>query len=173
MALSAEELDELAFCTFLTPGEILHVLKRFVALVPGGGGDRFSRVPHTTIENIPEFRQNPFASRICAVFSGPNTNSLTFEDFLDCISVFSDGATHAIKAEYAFRIFDFNGDGRLDIDDLSTALQRMCELPADKATEAAHQILVENSGRPLNRSDFIHVASSAPNFAATFCIRLQ
>lgn len=40
------------------------------------------------------------------VFStSPTRDSLSFEDFLDLLSVFSDTATPDIKSHYAFRIF--------------------------------------------------------------------
>lgn len=53
----------------------------------------------------PELRVNPFGDRICKVFSSSNDGDLTFEDFLDMMSVFSDAAPRAVKAELAFRIF--------------------------------------------------------------------
>lgn len=43
------------------------------------------------------------------VFStSPTRDSLSFEDFLDLLSVFSDTATPDIKSHYAFRIFGKN-----------------------------------------------------------------
>lgn len=52
-------------------------------------------------------QSNPFRQRICRVFStsGLNDGSLSFEDFLDLLSAFSDSATMEIKSHYAFRIF--------------------------------------------------------------------
>lgn len=52
-------------------------------------------------------QSNPFKERICQVFSTSEQKdgSLTFEDFLDLLSAFSDSATLEIKSHYAFRIF--------------------------------------------------------------------
>lgn len=52
-------------------------------------------------------QSNPFRQRICYVFSTSEQKdgSLTFEDFLDLLSAFSDSATLEIKSHYAFRIF--------------------------------------------------------------------
>lgn len=36
---------------------------------------------------------------------------MSFEDFLDMLSVFSDSATSDIKSHYAFRIFGETGGG--------------------------------------------------------------
>lgn len=53
----------------------------------------------------PELKVNPFKDRICKVFSSSNDGDCTFEDFLDMMSVFSEMAPKAVKAEHAFRIF--------------------------------------------------------------------
>ena len=39
------------------------------------------------------------------VFSEDGTGDMSFEDFLDMMSVFSEGATRDVKASYAFRIY--------------------------------------------------------------------
>jgi calcium and integrin-binding protein 1 len=51
---------------------------------------------------------NPFNDRIVKVFSSSDTGDMTFEDFLDMMSVFSDGAPKNVKVEYAFRISEIN-----------------------------------------------------------------
>ena len=48
---------------------------------------------------------NPFRDRICAVFSSCQDGMLSFEDFLDMMSVFSDNCPKNLKVEYAFRIY--------------------------------------------------------------------
>lgn len=57
------------------------------------------------ILQYPELRVNPFGDRICKVFSSSNNGEISFEDFLDMMSVFSDAAPKSVKAEHAFRIF--------------------------------------------------------------------
>jgi len=57
------------------------------------------------ILQFPELRVNPFGDRICRIFSSSHDGDCTFEDFLDMMSVFSDEAPKAVKAEHAFRIF--------------------------------------------------------------------
>lgn len=57
--------------------------------------------------NLVIFKVNPFKERIVKVFSSSTSgdDSMTFEDFLDMMSVFSDNAPLSIKIEYAFRIY--------------------------------------------------------------------
>ena len=51
------------------------------------------------------FQVNPFRDRLCEVFSSSEDGDLTFEDFLDMMSVFSDNAPKPVKIEYAFKIY--------------------------------------------------------------------
>ena len=55
---------------------------------------------------------------MCKVFSSDGTGDMTFEDFLDMMSVFSDNAPKNVKVEYAFRIYDFDNDDMLSNSDL-------------------------------------------------------
>ena len=50
-------------------------------------------------------QENPFRDRIVKVFSSSHDGQMTFEDFLDMMSVFSDNAPKSVKVEYAFRIY--------------------------------------------------------------------
>ncbi|NWI97997.1 CIB1 protein, partial [Pitta sordida] len=96
--------------------------KRFSELLPKEERENACslRVPKSLILTLPELRANPFQHRICHVFSTSEAgdDSMSFEDFLDMLSVFSDSATSDIKSHYAFRIFDFDEDGLLDRKDL-------------------------------------------------------
>lgn len=99
------------------------------------------------ILQYPELRVNPFGDRICKVFSS-NNGEISFEDFLDMMSVFSDAAPKSVKAEHAFRIFgwffgitwkgcliyelwtilfflDFDGDDMIGKNDLKQVIQRL------------------------------------------------
>ena len=59
------------------------------------------------LKNISDqiLQENPFRDRIVKVFSSSNDGQMTFEDFLDMMSVFSDNAPKSVKVEYAFRIY--------------------------------------------------------------------
>lgn len=59
----------------------------------------------TKILQFSELSVNPFGERICKIFSSSQDGDCTFEDFLDMMSVFSEMAPKAVKAEHAFRIF--------------------------------------------------------------------
>lgn len=63
------------------------------------------RLPRESVEKLPELRENPFRQRICETFSRDSEGNLTFEDFLDLLSVFSEQAPRDIKVFYAFKIY--------------------------------------------------------------------
>ena len=50
-------------------------------------------------------KENPFRKRICEVFSEDGLGHLTFDDFLDMFSVFSEAAPRDVKSVYAFKIY--------------------------------------------------------------------
>lgn len=63
------------------------------------------QVPVEDVLKLPELRENPFRKRICEVFSHDGKGNLTFEDFLDLLSVFCEHAPRDIKVVYAFKIY--------------------------------------------------------------------
>uniref|UniRef100_A0A673TQ49 Calcium and integrin-binding protein 1 n=1 Tax=Suricata suricatta TaxID=37032 RepID=A0A673TQ49_SURSU len=140
------------------------------------------RVSLEQILSLPELKANPFKERICKVFStSPARDSLSFEDFLDLLSVFSDTATPDIKSHYAFRIFDFDDDGTLNREDLSQLVNCLTgqgedtRLSASEMKQLIDNILEESDidrDGTINLSEFQHVISRSPDFASSFKIVL-
>ncbi|KAI5634017.1 EF-hand domain pair domain-containing protein [Phthorimaea operculella] len=126
-------------------------------------------VPVEEIEKLPELKENPFKRRICQVFSHDGSGDLTFEDFLDMMSVFSEAAPRDIKAWYAFRIYDLDDDMYIGREDLleATRLLTRGELQASERDEIVCSVLdeadVDGDGR-LSFMDFEHVVVRAPDF---------
>ena len=93
-------------------------------------------------------------------------------------AVFSEHATRDVKASYAFRIYDFDGDGYLGHDDLEQTVRCLVgqdNLNDTQVQETVHQILLESDLDEDNQLSFIefeHVVSRAPDFANTFRIRI-
>jgi len=50
------------------------------------------------------WQENPFADRICVVFSS-KPNTMSFNEFLSMLSIFSTSASRDIKSMYAFKIY--------------------------------------------------------------------
>ncbi|KAM5292901.1 calcium and integrin-binding protein 1 isoform 1-T1 [Ctenodactylus gundi] len=192
--LPKELLAEYQDLTFLTKQEILLAHRRFCELLPEGNrsveASLEERVSFEQILSLPELKANPFKERICKVFStAPTRDSLSFEDFLDLLSVFSDTATPDIKSHYAFRIFaascvcslDFDDDGTLDREDLSRLVNCLTgegedtRLSASEMKQLIDNILEESDidrDGTINLSEFQHVISRSPDFVSSFKIVL-
>ncbi|XP_069481315.1 calcium and integrin-binding protein 1 [Ambystoma mexicanum] len=184
--LSKELLSEYQELTFLTKQEILLAYKRFAELLPKDQrhADVLSvRLPQDKILTLPELKANPFGDRICQVFSTSEDHdgSMSFEDFLDMLSAFSDSAIPDIKSHYAFQIFDFDGDGTLDKRDLEKLVNRLTGDANDtKLTESEMIQLIQNileesdidKDGTINLSEFQHVISRSPDFVSSFKIVL-
>ncbi|CAI4227686.1 unnamed protein product [Auanema sp. JU1783] len=179
-----EQLDEYQDCTFFTRKDIIRLYKRFYALNPqkvptNMQGNRPSIVSLTfeEIEKMPELRENPFRRRICEVFSEDGRGNLTFDDFLDMFSVFSEMAPLQLKLKYAFRIYDFDGDDHLGHDDLSKMIR---SLTRDELTDEEVEFIIEriieeadlDGDDRINYAEFEHVVSRSPDFIRTFHIRI-
>ncbi|RCN44582.1 EF hand [Ancylostoma caninum] len=171
-------------CTFFTKKDIIRLYKRYYALNPqkvptNMQGTRPAIVTLTfeEIEKMPELRENPFRRRICEVFSEDGRGNLTFDDFLDMFSVFSEMAPLQLKLKYAFRIYDFDGDDHLGHDDLSKMIRSLTrdELSDEEVEFIIERIIEEadlDGDDRINYAEFEHVVSRSPDFIRTFHIRI-
>lgn len=184
-AIPKDQLSEYQELTFLTKHEILHAYQKFVDLLPEGQKNDalMARATKEKILSLPELKANPFRNRICHVFSSSvnQNDSMSFEDFLDMLSAFSDSATAEIKSHYAFRIFDFDNDGTLNKEDLRELVNCLTGEDEDtKLSDAEMDQLIKNileesdidKDGTVNLSEFQHVISRSPDFVSSFKIVL-
>lgn len=98
------------------------------------------------------FKENPFKRRICEVFSRDGKGNLTFDDFIDLMSAFSEQASRDIKVFYAFKIYDFDGDDYIGSSDLEVTLRMLTG--SELSSEEIAQI-IENVSSSLCLSIYI------------------
>lgn len=96
----------------MTQTNIFRVHKHFRDLRPDLVPKQMTQGQASTVRLSPddiavleELRENPFKKRICEAFSRDGKGNLTFEDFLDLLSVFSEHCPRDIKVFYAFKIY--------------------------------------------------------------------
>ncbi|CAH1153731.1 unnamed protein product [Phaedon cochleariae] len=182
-----QQFENYQDCTFFTRKEILRVFKRFREVRPDLVPKQMKknqavsvRIPlEDSIEKLPELHENPFKKRICEVFSRDGKGNLSFEDFLDLLSVFSEQAPRDIKVFYAFRIYDFDGDQHIGQEDLDQAVLLLTKHTQELTPEDRQQIVekvieegdVDGDGK-LSYMEFEHVILRAPEFLSTFHIRI-
>ncbi|XP_014775000.1 calcium and integrin-binding family member 2 [Octopus bimaculoides] len=184
VTFSEEQLNAYQDCTFFNRKDILRVFGRFKELSPDTVPMKMTtkdatslKIPLELLEKLPEFKENPFRQRIFQVFSADNSGNLTFDEFLDLFSIFSDSAPRELKASYAFKIYDFDNDKSLGKTDLDKTLE--C-LTRNELTEKEREIIVnkvleegdfDHKGK-LSYVEFEYIISRDPEFLNTFHIRI-
>ncbi|KAL7750515.1 Calcium and integrin-binding member 3 [Sorochytrium milnesiophthora] len=175
---SQEEFEWYEENTFFTRKEIVRLFRYFQRLTNGED----SLTAEDFAEKVPELCLNPFRARIAHVFSDEQ-GVLHFEDFLDCMSVFSEDATRDVKSFYAFQIYDYDGDDYLGEEDIFKMLR---EIVDDSLSQEEIRTLVEkvmdecdiDGDHRLSFIEFEHVVARCPDFIkfrahiSTFRIRL-
>lgn len=174
------ELQEYADLTYFSKKEILQMYKRFRLIDPSiRTTDRYVSIRFEKVCQIPELKVNPFCDRICKVFASSDDGTFVFEDFLDMMSAFSDLAPKSVKAEWAFKIYDFNEDDCIDYEDLAKVVNRLTG-DSGVLTKTEMDQLVENvmreadmdDDKKLSFAEFEHVIARCPDFMSSFRIRL-
>ncbi|XP_035219700.1 calcium and integrin-binding family member 3-like isoform X1 [Stegodyphus dumicola] len=184
VTFTEEQLEDYQDCTFFTRKEILRVHKRYRELDPHkipkemtGDEAHTVTVPLEKVEKMPELRENPFRQRICKVFSHDGSGNMTFDDFLDMLSCFSEQAPRDVKVVYAFRIYDYDGDKFIGPDDLKQATIALTrsELNSEEVNLVVEKVLEEGDNDDdgkLSFMEFQSIISKAPDFLSTFHIRI-
>ncbi|BBM98441.1 hypothetical protein Mp_1g13580 [Marchantia polymorpha subsp. ruderalis] len=104
--LDPDNLKHFMQSTPFTEQEIINLHKRFHEL----SRDGLDRILHDELIQVEQMRANPFASRICELFSEDGSGVLTFENFLNMMAVFSFHTRPEVKMVWAFAMWDFDGD---------------------------------------------------------------
>ncbi|XP_025018210.1 calcium and integrin-binding family member 3-like isoform X2 [Tetranychus urticae] len=164
--------------------KIIRIFKRYRELDPKSvpqvmTGDEAHTVslPLEKFEKMPELKENPFRNRICKVFSHDGSGNMTFDDFLDMLSVFSESAPRDVKVYYAFKIYDYDDDHFIsgkDIEQTTIALTKNQLCPEEIAVVREKVLEETDNDRDdkISFTEFQHVISRAPDFLSTFHVRI-
>ena len=121
LSSEARTLKAYAKTTPFTFDEILRLSAKFRSLDEDDSGRLEFHVRHrrfatlidvaTTQElcRLMEMRSNPFARRLCRLFSEDGSESLTFRQFVNLTGIFSERTNPEIKLVWAFAMWDFDG----------------------------------------------------------------
>lgn len=131
-ALLSDEIDDISRDSKLTPSEVRRLYKRFQQL----DRNRSGNLDADELRMIPELAMNPLMPRIVALFDNAN-----FAQFVRTMAVFGRNGTKEAKTDFAFRVYDVDGDGYISSDDLREVLQMM--VGADNLDEATTNRIVQ------------------------------
>jgi len=224
---SSEELDVYEACTCLSAAEILELYDKFCkaggerapptshekhlrgrrsdtpqpqrtdAEVGGEDAEGGKKAKIADIVKQKEFLYNPFAQRLCRIFTSEEDKEsasfgdLDFDEFVDLYNALSPKAKKDTKIQTAFRLYDFDGDGYLNPADLKELL-RLLTTPhsvqsggvegspqtsflAAETEEIVERVMrecdIDGNGR-LSYAEFAKVLNRVPDFPAKFGIFL-
>ncbi|GAB1606458.1 calcium and integrin-binding protein 1 [Argonauta hians] len=178
------ELEAYEAATYLTRNEIHVAFRTFWNLDKANVSvDRNHPLSMEKIQSLPELKVNPFQDRICQVFSSDGSGSMTFEDFLDMLSVFNEKSSLETKLEYAFRIYDFDNDKVIsgsDIEKVILCLTKASNSWEEKLSEEQIEFLVDevlneadmDTEEGIGYAEFCSLMRKNPEFPDYFMIRL-
>ncbi|PRD28096.1 UNVERIFIED_CONTAM: Calcium and integrin-binding protein 1 [Trichonephila clavipes] len=170
---SEEELLDFQKLTYLTRAQIIKLYNKFCSFNPDMSDPKNPVLPQTFLLLMPELNVNPFMDRIIKVFC-PHMRFITFENFLDMMSVFSDAAPINVKASYAFRIYDFDEDDMLshkDIQELLNRLKSHNQLNQNDCDEIINYVFLEadlDTDGFISFPEFEQLITKSPDFTHAF-----
>lgn len=101
-------------------------------------------------------KRNLFVDRMFELFDANGDQNINFSEFIAGLSTFTFRAKPAEKARFSFRMYDFNGDERIDKDELGRMLRSTIEDNKLNITPEQADQLIEDT--------FVEAKSSTPGF---------
>ncbi|KAL3137079.1 hypothetical protein ABBQ32_006664 [Trebouxia sp. C0010 RCD-2024] len=107
--------------TPFTRDEVQRLWHRFNCMDLDGSG----LLNYQETSKVDELRCNPFSARIVYMFSEDGSGQLTFQKFINMMSVFSGRTSKQTKAVWAFALWDFDGDDLIGPRDIKKGLHML------------------------------------------------
>lgn len=97
-------------------------------------GDVGNGITRSQFQAVLLFKDSAMIDRIFRVFDANEDDIISFEEYLQCLSVLSSKASRAEKLKLSFQIYDEDGDNMISVSDLTSALA---------STLREHDIIIE------------------------------
>mmetsp|Transcript_6187 Transcript_6187/g.8997 ORF Transcript_6187/g.8997 Transcript_6187/m.8997 type:complete len:185 (-) Transcript_6187:71-625(-) len=176
---SKEEIKEFELNTFFSKGEIYDLYKEWCKL--GDEGETVDKTKVLTIKQVQNLKalvNNPFKEEIVSLFAS-SSKGQTFSDFVDMCSAFHPRASHKVKEQVAFYIFDYpTSDGAISIADLEHILTKMVgekNMSVEDITKVTKAMFKEadlDNSEELSITEFSRITNRVPDFAKRFSFRV-
>ncbi|XP_004933496.1 calcium and integrin-binding protein 1-like isoform X1 [Bombyx mandarina] len=183
--LTQDVLEDYTNLTYLSKGEILHLMKKFYSINPdkleADYQYRFSK--EDIVNKFEVLRNNPFQDRLFRVFSSHDDGRFSFEDLLDLCSAMCPECPLEVKAAWAFKVFDLDDDNQISAKDICQIIDRLTWtgnnrsnfLDRESKAKIAEIILEEtklDSSGSIGLSEFKIMMSRIPEFSSSFYFKL-
>ena len=177
-SFTRDELIEYTDLTYLSKGEILRAYDKFLKMEPIKiSQNRQTKIPCDRVQLMTEeLKLNPFGDRICSVFSSRSDGFMSFDDYLDMYSALSESASRDVKTTYAFRIYDFDGDGVIGKEDIKTVIDKLLHDDDKHLTKAETTALIDSLLKEVDNDEdgaicfpeFQQALQKCPDFMCNF-----
>lgn len=170
---SEEDYQYYDSCTYLTRMEIDLCYRKWQSI----SGTRDNALYAAHLQQLPEFRVNPFISRLVDVFGDPETHTIPFDGFVDMLSVLSLRADPSVKMEALFRLFDVDNDRYISHSDLVEYVRLLVggEMSEEEIDYIARKTIYEadlDSSESLSWTEWVKVANRIPDLFSRFQVTL-
>uniref|UniRef100_K3WL67 EF-hand domain-containing protein n=1 Tax=Globisporangium ultimum (strain ATCC 200006 / CBS 805.95 / DAOM BR144) TaxID=431595 RepID=K3WL67_GLOUD len=140
--LSDEQVEEIRMLTSLPVKEIARIRSKYRAVA------QHEDMSKAEFYALPAVAGNPLRDRLFQMLELSSENAIPFTEFTKLVSTFSFHSSQDTKLRAAFRVHDFDGDGKLSKDDLRAYMALVYQKPVDDdtdqaSTDAARQEVVE------------------------------
>lgn len=131
--LDEAEVDRLqAKSIVFSKNEIKALWLQFQSLGTAGGLE--GGISRSQFQTAMMFKETAMLDRIFRVFDKNEDDKISFEEFVECLSVLSSKAPQSEKLKLSFQIYDVDGDNMISVSDLTSALA---------STLREHDIIIE------------------------------
>jgi len=119
--LSTEEVEQIRQDGTFTEKELHRIYRRFQKL----DTDKSGTISTEEFLSIPELALNPLLERVISIFDTNKDEEIQFSEFLAGLSIFTAKGNKEKKMQFAFNIYDIDGDGFISNGELFQVLKMM------------------------------------------------
>eukprot|EP00300_Choanocystis_sp_HF-7_P029432 c3628_g1_i2.p2 GENE.c3628_g1_i2~~c3628_g1_i2.p2 ORF type:complete len:200 (+),score=50.58 c3628_g1_i2:100-699(+) len=175
--LKQKEIDELASRTHFTGEELTSLYEHFKHL--SATHDNDGVIDQKEFMEALELRDSAFSARIFGAFDHNGDGMINFREFVSGLSVFSSRSTVDEKLALSFQIYDIDGDGFIDKDELFQILKAsllenyMLDMSEEHMRSLIDQTFLEadkNSDGRISFDEYTAMVRAHPNILANFSV---
>ncbi|KAE9019722.1 hypothetical protein PF005_g4811 [Phytophthora fragariae] len=137
--LSEEQIEEIHMITSLPVKEIHRIRRKYKTLVKG------EDMTKDEFYSLPAISVNPLRDQLFKSLELSPAQTITFAEFAKFVQIFSFSSAQDAKLKEAFKIHDFDGDGKISRDDLraycALVFPKVSDSEGDSAVQAQQEVL--------------------------------
>eukprot|EP00092_Neocalanus_flemingeri_P036293 GFUD01039515.1.p2 GENE.GFUD01039515.1~~GFUD01039515.1.p2 ORF type:complete len:188 (+),score=55.29 GFUD01039515.1:41-604(+) len=149
--LSPEDVSFLTENTQYSSQEVFNWFSTFKRDCPSGklGPDKFIKMYS---KFFPSGNSKPFCEHVFRIFDTDKNGVIDFKEFLLAIDV-SSGSTPQKKLEWAFKMYDVNGNGVITMDEMKEVVGAMFKMQFSQGAEELQAKIAEKSAQIFSAMD--------------------